>query len=130
MRDLRDVPTNSVSNTPVKTQILNLDQNLAGLLCYAPIGGLIFSIIFFATEPKTNQFVRFHAMQSLALTVVGVAVSIVANILGLVLGPLGGIVGMVASLALLGACILCMVKAWNNEMYRLPKLGDLVAEKL
>jgi len=41
---------------------LDLDENMAGLLCY--IGGWITGIIFLVLE-KENKFVRFHALQSL-----------------------------------------------------------------
>ena len=46
-----------------KTSI-GLDENVAGLLCY--VLGWISGIIFLLIEPK-NNFVRFHAIQSIVV---------------------------------------------------------------
>lgn len=48
---------------PGKTKVLNMDQNVGALLCYLPICciNLIFAIIWLATEPRENKFLRFHA---------------------------------------------------------------------
>jgi uncharacterized membrane protein len=128
MRNLRE---KAVSTAPVKTQILNLDPNLAGLLSYAPLVGLVASLIWVCTEPKSNKFVRFHAIQSLALTVVGFAVSVALGILGAVgLAAITGIVSTIISLGLLAACVICMVQAWNNQMFKLPLVGDFAANKV
>jgi uncharacterized membrane protein len=83
------------------------------------------------TEPKSNKFVRFHAIQSLALTVVGFAVSVALGILGAVgLAAITGIVSTIISLGLLAACVICMVQAWNNQMFKLPLVGDFAANKV
>ena len=50
---------------------LGLDENVAGLLCY--VLGWLSGLILILTEPK-NEFVRFHATQSMiifsALTII------------------------------------------------------------
>lgn len=91
------VPEKTDSTSPVvaKTQLLNLDANVGGLLCYVPLFGInvVFSLIWFLTEPKTNQFLRFHALQSLiasaAVFCLFIAVSITTVVLGIVplIGP-------------------------------------------
>jgi uncharacterized membrane protein len=90
-----------------------LDQNVAGLLCY--LGGWITGLIFFLIE-KDNKFVKFHAMQAIvtfgALTVLSV-IPIVNWFLG--------VVGLVL-------WILLMIKAYQNEKFKVPWLGNL-AEK-
>src|SRR5260370_41063672 len=52
-----------------KTQVLGLDYKIAGMLCYLPpclcCIDVIFSILWIATEPKENRFVRFHALKAL-----------------------------------------------------------------
>jgi uncharacterized membrane protein len=127
MRNLREKANNNVTG-PTKTQVLNLDQNLAALLSYAPLVGLVCSIIWVCTEPASNKFVRFHAIQSIALTVVGFAVSLALGILGAVgLGAVTGLLSMGVSLGLLAACVVCMIQAWNNQTFKLPVVGDIAA---
>jgi uncharacterized membrane protein len=132
MRDLQNRPTTAPTNAPVKTQVFGLDQNIAGLLCYVPFFvGLVCSIIWVVSEPRTNKFVRFHAVQSLALTAAGFVACLALSLLGVIgLGAVGSILSTVVSLALLGACILCMLKAYKNEIFKLPVVGDFAAEKV
>src|SRR6185369_15375644 len=74
-----------------KTQVLGLDNNIAGLLCYLPVCGinLISSILWLVTE-KENRFLRFHAMQSLFLIVMTFVAIIVLVIIGTVVGLILG----------------------------------------
>jgi uncharacterized membrane protein len=113
-----------------------MTSNVAGLLCY--ILGFITGIIFLVIEPyKNDKFVRFHAFQSIffnvALIVFWIAYMIVASILGFVsLGLLAmvmGLVGLLISLAVLVYWIFLMYKAYNNEIYKIPFIGDLAAKQ-
>ncbi len=114
---------------------LGLQPNVAGLLAYAPCCiGLVMSIIFIVVE-KSNRFVKFHAWQGLFFHLIVAAIGILNSILGTVLGQISGVLsllstlfGLVIFLASLGASIFLMVKAYGNEMTKLPLLGDL-AEK-
>jgi uncharacterized membrane protein len=111
---------------------LGLEPNIAGLLCYVPCCiGLVFSVVAAIVE-KQSRSVRFHAFQSLlvhaALIVVVVAMQVFSFVLAAVSGMLGllfsllfGLVG----LGILGAMIFLMVKAYNNEEYSLPTLGEM-----
>ncbi|MEO6655613.1 MAG: hypothetical protein ABIO36_05980 [Pyrinomonadaceae bacterium] len=113
---------------------LGLDPNVAAGLAYLPICAvnLIMSIIIVVTD-KTNKLARFHAFQSLLL--MGVCV-----VLGIVLGIFGAIVAVAQStilalllllvevvfiLAILGAVIFCMVKAFSGQVFKLPVIGDM-----
>lgn len=97
-----------------------LERNVAGLLCY--LVGWVTGLIFLLIE-KEDRFVRFHAMQSIvvfgALTVVG-----------LVLIPIFAIpiVGWLLTAAYwllwVVVWIVLMVKAYQNQMYKLPVAGD------
>lgn len=122
---------------PRKTKVMNLDSNVAGLLSYIPCCiGLIFSIIFIATEPKDSRFVRFHALQSLFLHGAGLAVGIVFGILSFMvtmmnMGMLWLLINGLSWLVMLGFIVLLiilMVKAYGNEMWKAPIIGNL-AEK-
>ena len=120
------------SPTPGKTQ-LGLEPNVAGLLCYLPLCcvGFVFSIVVIIVE-KQNRFVRFHAFQSLlvcgASIVVLVALQVAMIVTSMVAGMLGTLVWLVmilVCLGLLALTVLLMIKAYNNEEYALPTVGDL-----
>jgi uncharacterized membrane protein len=121
-----------MSNNETK---LGMAPNVAGLLCNVPCCiGLVFSIVAVVVE-KENRFVRFHAFQSLLLHGVGfvcsIAVQIASIVAGMVLGALGalvGLLGMVVGLAFLAAQILMMIKANNNEEFKLPVIGDMATK--
>src|SRR5438034_9057553 len=70
-----------------KTSFMNLDSNVGAMLCYIAnflcCLGLVLAIIFLITE-KENRFVKFHAIQSLFLIALQIAVGIIVSILGLV----------------------------------------------
>jgi uncharacterized membrane protein len=113
-----------------------MSSNVAGLLCY--ILGFITGIIFLVIEPyKNDRFVRFHAFQSIffnvALIVFWIAYAIMASILGFVsLGILAMVMGLVVlliSLAIFAYWIFLMYKAYNNERYKIPFIGDLAAKQ-
>jgi uncharacterized membrane protein len=125
-----------------KTKVLNLDYNVAALLCYLPICcvNLITSIIWLVSEPKENRFLRFHALQSLMLTGVVIVVWIVFAFLGVGMmfspSPTAGAAGrgllsliqLLIWLILLVIHIIAMVKAYQGQFWKLPLIGD-IAEK-
>ena len=105
-----------------------MQQNVAGLLCYAL--GWLTGLIFFFIDKR--PFVRFHAMQS--LLVFG-GIHVLQLVLSWVLFPalrLWTLLAMVSGLISLVALvlwILLMVKAYQNEWYRLPVVGDYALQK-
>ena len=111
---------------------LGVAPNVGGLLCYVPCCiGLVFSIVVAIVEKKSH-FVRFHAFQSLLLhgaaIAVFVALWVVSLVLAMIAGPLALIVTVadaVIGLGLLAVVILMMVKAYGNESYKLPTIGDM-----
>jgi uncharacterized membrane protein len=130
MRELKDKP--SVSQLPTKTTVLGLDQNVAGLLCYIPIPliGLVSSLVWLGTEPKSNRFVRFHAFQSLALTAVSLVTFFVLGVFRMIgLGFISSLLSPIISVVLLATFVICMIQAGKNEMYKLPIVGDFAIEQ-
>ena len=98
-----------------------MQPNFAALLAYAL--GLITGLIFFFVE-KESQFVKFHAMQAICLSL---AMSVVS--FGLMCIPgLGWIALLLLQVATLILWILCMVKAYQGQWYRLPVVGDFAAK--
>jgi len=112
-----------------------LDDNLAGALCYMPfLLGLVASIVFLVLEPYSkNRLIRFHAFQSIFLTVaaviLGIALSILGTILGLVpvIGWIGGLLLVLVSLVIWGGAfvlyLFMMYKTYNNQRVVLPVVG-------
>ena len=103
-----------------KTSV-GMQENIAAMLSY--LAWWVTGLVFFLLE-KENQFVRFHAMQSIivfgfiwiVVTVIGVI-----PILGWAIAGMLGFVGFIL-------WIILMVKAYQGEKYKVPWAGDL-AEK-
>ncbi len=104
-----------------------IQENVAGLLCYIPGIGWIIALAFFLIDKR--KFVKFHAAQALGLF----AVFVVCHIaLGIFIGMLhiihlfffGGL--LYPLLWLLGFVLLIfmMYKAYLNESFKLPVIGD------
>ncbi len=100
-----------------------IQPNVAGLLSY--VLGLITGLIFFLIE-KENKFVRFHAMQS----IIASAALFVAGFVLAFIPVLGWIVGMLLNLAGLVLWIVCMVKAYQGEWFRIPVVGEIAAKQV
>ena len=100
-----------------------LDPNVAGLLSY--VFGFITGIIFLVLE-KENKFVKFHAMQSTTLSLS----LFVASFVLVWIPILGWIVLMVAQIASLIAWIVCMIKAFQKEYFKIPVIGDFAAKQV
>lgn len=120
-----------------QTGTSGMAPNVAAALSY--VLGWITGLIFVLIE-KENQFVRFHAFQSILYSVVWIVIaiawSIVSSIVGLVsvvLGVIIGVLGIVIWFVLgLGGFVLWIVliiKAYQGETFKLPVLGDM-AERL
>lgn len=121
-------------STDLTTSSTGLPSTTAGPLAY--VLGIITGVLFLVLEKK-DPFVRFHAAQSIGVTVVfliaAVALSIVTMILGFI-PILGWLVGLLLSLAfaLVGfaSWVLLMYKAWKGEEWEFPFIGEKVREML
>lgn len=117
-----------------------MEPSIAGLLCY--VLGWITGIIFIIIE-KQNNFVRFHAMQSIvvfgALTILSILISIIQGIFltaaagagAMALSTIFSLVSLISTIIwIIGlvAWIILMVKAYQGEYFKLPIAGD-IAEK-
>ena len=109
---------------------------MAGALCY--LVGWITGLIFLLIEPyKNDKTVRFHAFQSIFFNVALIAVYIVVLILSIVLGFitkglsvfLMGPLMLIIWLGVFVVWIFLMVKAYNNQIFKLPIIGDLAAKQ-
>jgi uncharacterized membrane protein len=109
-----------------------LDENVAGALSY--LFGFVTGLVFYFVEDD-NEFVRFHAAQSM-FTFGGIfALSILLGIIPLFLDfipVVGWMIGLVFGLTslLLGPVafvlwLVLLIKAYKGEMFKLPVVGDM-----
>jgi len=111
--------------TPDSTQgksSTGLDANVAAALTY--LVGFITGVVFLVVE-KESRFVRFHAMQS---TMVFGAFFIVYVVLTITL--VGAILILPLMLVQLVVWVLCMIKAFQGEMFKLPVIGEMAEKQL
>jgi uncharacterized membrane protein len=99
-----------------------LEENIAGLLCYAV--GWISGLVFLLLETE-NRFVRFHAIQSIA--VFGL-LSIAALILGWI-PVIGAALAWILWVVGFILWIILMVKAYQGQRYKLPWAGDFAERR-
>lgn len=110
-----------------------LAPNIASMLCYICMP--ITSIVFMLME-KENKDVQFHAWQGtvfgVGYIVVIVAIEILAALLGAVVSFLGVVIGLLVPVLGLVAFILwiiCLVKAYQGERWKIPYVGDFAEKK-
>lgn len=108
---------------------IGLDAKIASALGY-PIG--IIALIEIINE-KENRFARFHALQSLLLSVAAVVILIVLSIFVGILSAISSYLGLLGLfipllwLAYFAGMIFCAYKAYQGETFRLPVIGDMAA---
>ena len=139
---MQNQPPVQVSSQPpaVAKSSTGLDENVAALLSY--IFGWISGLIFFLME-KESRLVRFHAMQSILLNatfivllialyiawaVVVIVLAMISDVLASIGGLLFGLLILVFFIAILIAWVMCLIKAYGQQYFKLPIIGNF-AEK-
>ncbi|HYL59230.1 MAG TPA: DUF4870 domain-containing protein [Candidatus Acidoferrales bacterium] len=97
----------------------------------AYLGFFVTGILFLYVEPfNQDDFIRFHARQSIGFSVAWFGVYIVLTVFKAVMpGPMKGLVGVLETMIDLGIAVfwvILMHKAYNGERYRIPELADIV----
>src|SRR5690625_1052979 len=95
-----------------------LEQNIAGLLCY--VFWFITGIFFLVIE-KENRFVRFHAMQSIFLSVALIIISFVLTIIPII----GWLIGLLFFPLTLILWVFMMFKAYKVVWFKFPFIGNI-----
>jgi uncharacterized membrane protein len=121
-------PSPAGSPSPASATGAGMASNIAAALAYFVITGIIFLVV----DPyKRDRFVRFHCFQAIAFWVAIIILQIVwhmfTSIGFLSLGFLFAIfalVGFVIWLAVLAYWLFLMYKAYNNETYMVPVIGE------
>jgi uncharacterized membrane protein len=109
-----------VPSTP-STPSSGIETNVASALAYLPI----IAIVWLVLEPYSkDKTIRFHAIQSLGLAVTWFGLSIILTVIPI----LGWILLILLSPAVFVVAVICAVKAYQNQKFKLPIIGDF-AEK-
>ncbi len=103
-----------------------LEENVAGLLCY--VLGWVTGLIFFLIDKR--PFVKFHAAQSILMSV---AIIVVYFAIGIIFAMLHFMsMGFLAlafypllGLLVFALWIFIMYKAYLHEKFKLPLIGDI-----
>lgn len=110
-----------------------LSSNIAGLLSYICMP--ITSIVFLLVE-KENLDIRFHAWQGTIFGVGYIAAVLALQIMAAILGAIWSVLGIIVAffVPVLGLVtfvvwIVCLVKAYQGEKWRIPVIGDIAAKK-
>ena len=114
---------------PVLGTTGGIRDNIAAAMAYVTF---IPAIVFLVAAPfKKNRFIRFHAFQSLLLTLAAVLAGLALKLIFLVLSliPLGHLLLLLISAIVLLGCVILwlvlMVKALQGDLFRLPLIGGL-----
>ena len=96
-----------------------LADNVAGAIAYITF---IPAVLFLILDPYKNRtFVKFNALQCLGLYVCWFCVGVVA-----IIPILGWIVAFVGIITVFVFWVICIVKAANGQLYKVPVIGDFV----
>jgi uncharacterized membrane protein len=126
----------SQAGSVVGSASTGLASNLAGALAY--LFGFITGIFFLVVAPyNKDPFVRFHAFQSIFLSIFYIVFSMVwGTIFGALfivsLGFMFSLIAMAFRVLELGFFLLwlfMMYKAYQNERFSLPVIGPLAAKQ-
>jgi len=102
-----------------------------------PVAALAYLLFFVSgilllyVEPyNQDEFVRFHARQSIGFSIVWFAINIVFGVFMAILPhQIGGLFALLQGLVNLGFAIFwlfLMYKAFTGERYRIPELSDVI----
>jgi uncharacterized membrane protein len=106
-----------------------LSSNAAAAISYITF---IPAVIFLVMEPyNRDRFVRFHAWQCIALTIVAACLSILFTVLGVMsfhlLWWMFVLIRLAVRLILFVFWLIALIKASQGQWYKIPIVGDLAA---
>lgn len=106
-----------------------LTSNAAAAISYITF---IPAVIFLVVAPyNRDRFVRFHAWQCIALTIVAVGIGIIFSVLSMmtfhILWWLFMLIRVAVRLVLFVFWLIALIKASQGQWYKIPIVGDLAA---
>jgi uncharacterized membrane protein len=113
-------------NLPYQNQgsSADLKPNIAGMLCY-PLS-FISALLFLLLKPyNKDQFVRFHAFQSIFFFIVLLGLSLAIRLLTFFSWPLSNLLLSGLNLLAFGGTIWLMYQAYQGIKFKFPVIGDM-----
>jgi uncharacterized membrane protein len=111
---------------PAPTAAPGLSESAASALAYVTF---IPAIIFLLVPPYNQSAkIKFHAIQMLALSVIGFVVMVIVSFL-VFIPILGFLIYLATGAALLVVWILCIYKASQGGAFKLPFISDFAAKQ-
>jgi uncharacterized membrane protein len=108
-----------------------LTDNAAGAIAYLTFIPAVFFLV--AVPYNRNAYIRFHAWQSILLSVAAIAVDLVlsfALVLAFMFSPFLHLAAWrVIELFWLAVWVVCMVNAAQGKRFKLPVIGDLAEQQ-
>lgn len=124
-----NVPTGTAGSGPAYTATAGpgLKDNVAGTLCY--LFGIIGGVIFLVLAPyNRNRDIRFHAWQSIFLTLAAILVDWIAGAFLFTGFGLWRLMGLL-HFFWFAVWVYMMFQTFQGRTVRLPVIGDLAAKQ-
>ncbi|PKM93406.1 MAG: hypothetical protein CVU84_15575 [Firmicutes bacterium HGW-Firmicutes-1] len=108
---------------PIGQSSLGMGENVAALLAiiFSPISSIVILVL-----EKDSKFVKFHAIQAIALSVVIIVLNIVLGFIPI----LGWIVLFFVNLGAFVLWIIVLIKAYQGEWFEIPLVGKFSMEQV
>ena len=122
-----------VSARPASNPFAGITSRNASLLCYIPFVGWIPAIVILASARfKHDRTVRFHAFQGLYIFVAWLIVDWAVGPFFSFMPGVAMRIGIttILKLVVFGTWIFMVIRTAQNEMYRLPLLGELAERSI
>jgi|AntDeeMetagen134_2_1112570.scaffolds.fasta_scaffold08156_2 uncharacterized membrane protein len=123
--------SNTAPVTADQESALGLDANVVSALAYFPLPLVGFVLLF---VEDSNEFVRFHAAQSVVTVLTIVFVRLSAEFVGSFLpGPVALLWGLLVGLVNIGFLLVLLFlayRAYSGDRFELPVVSDVTASLL
>ena len=124
-----EVPTGATTCPACHSSVTAKPSNVIAALTY--LLGLVTGIVFLYLEPyDRDEYVRFHAHQSIAFSIAWFALNVIAGVFIAVLPrPLAGLLAFLEQVMNIGMAVVwvyLMYQAYIGNKFRLPVLADWV----
>ena len=102
-------------------------RNLIALFAYIPFVAPLVSIVILVVE-KEDRYIRFHAMQSLFISLIYYALSILLEMI--FKGVIGFLINPLLTILALVVWIVSMLMAFGGRVFKWPLVGDFAEKKV
>ena len=119
---MTEAPNSGGGTESAGAQGSGLATNIASALAYIPIVAIIWLVLEPYNKDKT---IRFHAFQALGFAVCWLVLQFVLMVIPIV----GWILLPFVALGLFIVWVICVFKAYNNDKFNLPVIGDWAAKQ-